>query len=84
MPVSPMRSNVRGKSILIFFIDRIAIAKPVQVRPAPISNRVPVEELAGAGVVVAVRQAQQARLHIRVVAELAAEACRVLVRLRLR
>ena len=62
-------------SIRIALINRVAFAKPVQVHAAVVANRVPVDELARAGVVVAVRQAQEARLGVRVVAELRSEAC---------
>jgi len=59
----------------IALVDRIAVAEPIQIGSARIADGVPVDELARAGVVVAVRQAQQARLRIRVVPKLAPEAC---------
>ena len=62
-------------SIRVALIDRVAPAEPVQVLPARVANWIAVHELAGAGVVVAVRQAQQARFRVRVVPILAPEAC---------
>ena len=65
--------------IRVTLIDRIAVAKPVQVRPARIPNRIAVDELARPWIIIPVRQAQKARLRVRVVPELASEPCGVML-----
>ncbi len=57
----------------------LVVSQAVEVLASRVANRVAVHELAGAGVVVAVGQAQQARLGVRVVAKLTPEANRVRV-----
>ena len=66
-------------SIRITFIDRVPRTEPIKVRSPLIANGVPVDELAGAGVVVAMRQAQKPRFGVRIVAELPPEACWVVL-----
>jgi len=62
----------------------LVVSQAVEVLASRVANRVAVHELAGAGVVVAVGQAQQPRLGVRVVPELAPEAYRVVLRHRRR
>jgi len=82
-PLVPSISK-RIRAIRVTLIDRIAIGKPVQVFASLVANRIAVDKLAGAGVVVAVGQAQQPRLGVRVVPKLTAEAHRVVLRHRRR
>lgn len=62
----------------------LVVSQAVEVLASRVANRVAVHELAGSGVVVAVGQAQQPRLGVRVVPELAPEAYRVVLRHRRR
>jgi hypothetical protein len=74
---TPNRNKALGKSrrtdicpIRIAFINGIAVAEGVEVGPALVVNRVAVEKLADAGIVVAMRQAEEARFNVCVVAVL--------------
>ncbi|MCW3059474.1 MAG: hypothetical protein JWQ02_1295 [Capsulimonas sp.] len=81
----PMISScewVRVEAARVRKIDRVSARKPIQVHPAIIPNRVAVDEAPRPRIVVAVRQAQKARLPVRVVAVLATEARRLLQRRR--
>lgn len=66
-------------AVWITLIDGIVVGEPIQVLPARVPDGVPRQEPARPRIVVAVRQAQQARLQVRVVALLTAEAYGVLL-----
>ena len=68
--ITPISACAR-RPIFIAPINWVPPAEPVQVLPALIANRVPRQEPSRAGIVVAVRQAQQPRLRVRVVPKLA-------------
>ena len=62
-----------GRALRVHHVDGVVPGEAVEVDPAAVAAGVAVDEPSGAGVVVAVRQAQEARLRVRVVAPLAPE-----------
>lgn len=78
MPLLLYPVSRRVRPVRVRLVNGVVPAEAVEVDAPPVADGVPVDELARAGVVVAVRQAQQPRLRVRVVPVLAPELRRVL------